>query len=230
MEEQILKLEKAIDLLDFLNGQLVSIDKDCKDIINGIFSYDKYENLGFFDSIEERSSNIAKTLNFPVLYSTEDEKIKKRLDIYKKLFDENSALIESIKENYSQANFNNDNYFANVYDGIVEINAIVEIGESLGDSICANLSKKFLDEKVNPSIIDSDYILAVLCSLEEEQIQGYMNLVKIRLKEIQGASPYIESGLEIFESKKPVQEESVQVSDYNDAFKDILKNVNRFDK
>lgn len=229
MEEQVLKLEQAIDKLNFLNTILSSIDIDCKDIVEGIFSYEKYENIDYFKSAQEQSTEIPKSLNFPLLYSSEDVTLKKKLEEYKKLFDENSLLIESIEENYSKAIFYNEHYFEKVFNGIVEINSIVEIEESLGDYICQTLSKLFLEEKVNPSIIDSDYILTVLDNMKEEQIVSYMGLVKNKLKEIQSISPYTESGLEIFKAPKPSQEEIEKSSNYQDAFRNILKNVNNLD-
>ena len=87
MNENVIKLNQAIELLVFLNDSLSSIDNDCKDIINGIFSLSKYENLDYFNSLEKRSYELPKTLNFPVLYSLEDSSIKESLEKYKRLFE-----------------------------------------------------------------------------------------------------------------------------------------------
>lgn len=227
--EQILNLKEAISRLRFLNNLLAEIDENCKKIKEGIFSYDSHENIGFYQDCLAQSNELPKTLNFPILYAIEDDRVKRALEEYKRLFNQNSTLLDSLEENYPIAEYNDTNYYAKVLNTMDEINGIVEMELDLEDYICENVSKLLLDEKINPSMIDSDYVLNVLDIMKEENIVSYMALVKTKLKEIQSSTPYTEVGLEIY--KKPVQQQVAyeESNDYQNALQDILKNVNRYD-
>ena len=221
-------LDLAIVNLRTFNEMLEEIATDVKNISVGIFNYDNYERISFYDSLKEESNRIPKSINFTELYTQQDDEINQLLEQYKKEFDLNREYIQEIEEYINIANFNIDNYYETVFNSVVEINSIIELDDDLGDYIVENVARIFLERKINPAIINSDYVLITLEELENPGVVGYLQLIKEKLREVQSSTPYSEAGLEIY--KKP---ESIIIeekpSNYETEFQNILKNARKYD-